>query len=122
LDEKPLGFTVRIKIVGDDGTIHHAELELGDGLIMIGQAKDHRSRDWHRSPKSVGGGNTQALFAYVDDADAHCTRAREAGATIVTEPTTNDYGPEFWTDRSYEAVDPEGHHWWFGQRLRTAGE
>ena len=51
------GFTVRLKVVGDDGSIHHSELELGDdGLLMVGEAKRHREgRDWHRSPASVGG-------------------------------------------------------------------
>jgi uncharacterized glyoxalase superfamily protein PhnB len=38
------------------------------------------------------------------------------------EPTTTDHGAEYWTDRSYLAVDPEGHRWWFMQRLRTAGQ
>jgi uncharacterized glyoxalase superfamily protein PhnB len=60
-------------------------------------------------------------MVYVDDAEAHCARARAAGAKIVEEPTTHDYGEEYWTDRGYEAEDLEGHHWWFYQRLRTPG-
>ena len=40
------------------------------------------------------------------------------GATIVSEPATQDYGEDYWADRSYQARDPEGHHWWFMQRLR----
>ena len=55
---------------------------------------------------------------FYDDADAHCERARAAGALIATEPATQDYGEGYWADRSYEAEDPEGHHWWFMQRLR----
>jgi uncharacterized glyoxalase superfamily protein PhnB len=58
------------------------------------------------------------LCVYVDDVDAHCRRARAAGATIAMEPTTNDYGSDYWTDRTYEAIDLDGHHWWFIQRLR----
>ena len=54
----------------------------------------------------------------VDDADAHCERARAAGAVIATEPATQDYGEGYWADRGYEARDLEGHHWWFMQRLR----
>jgi uncharacterized glyoxalase superfamily protein PhnB len=54
----------------------------------------------------------------VDDVDAHCERARAAGATILSEPTVSDYGEEHWADRGYEAEDPEGHRWWFAQRVR----
>lgn len=57
-------------------------------------------------------------MVYVDDVDAHCARARAEGATIVDEPALHDYGEEYWADRSYGAVDPEGHLWWFSQRMR----
>ena len=59
------------------------------------------------------------LMIYVDDVEAHCEKARAAGAKIVSEPKTTDYGADYWTDRSYECVDPGGHHWWFCQRLRN---
>ena len=72
-----------------------------------------------RAPGQVGGANTQNMQVYVDDADAHCERARAAGATIVKEPKTVDYGEEYWSDRGYECVDIGGHHWWFYQRLRN---
>lgn len=114
---KAFGFQVRIKVDGSGGSIEHAELELADGLIMVSSADVKRS--WCRSPKSQGGANTQSLMAYVDDADAHCAHARASGAKILMEPTTTDYGEDYWTDRGYECVDPEGHHWWFMQRLRT---
>ena len=64
------------------------------------------------------GVNTQVLCVIVDDVDAHCERARAAGARILDEPMTADYGEGYWVDRSYRAVDLEGHHWWFMQRLR----
>jgi len=54
----------------------------------------------------------------VDDVEAHCARARAAGAKIRSEPTTTDYGEDHWTDRGYECEDIGGHHWWFYQRLR----
>src|SRR5256885_12656457 len=47
---------------------------------------------------------------------AHCARARAAGARIVAEPKTTDYGEDYWTDRGYEAEDLGGHRWWFYQR------
>jgi uncharacterized glyoxalase superfamily protein PhnB len=61
---------------------------------------------------------TQTLMIFVDDADAHCEHARARGARIVEEPATHDYGKEYWADRSYGALDPEGHLWWITQRLR----
>ena len=57
-------------------------------------------------------------LTYVDDVDAHCARARAAGAKISDEPSMHDYGADYWVDRSYGAVDPEGHMWWFTQRIR----
>ncbi|MCY3704472.1 MAG: VOC family protein [Gammaproteobacteria bacterium] len=74
-------------------------------------------RTYPRSPQAAGGANTQALCVFVDDVDAHCEHAREAGAAITTEPATQDYGEGYWTERTYAARDPEGHHWWFLQRL-----
>ena len=115
------GFEVRLKVEGDAGTIVHSELELAGGLIMVGTAKrgsEGADRAHCVSPRSVGGANTQSLCVYVDDVDGHCAHARAAGATVVAEPKTSDYGEDYWTDRGYEAVDLEGHHWWFVQRLR----
>ncbi len=139
------GFMVRLSVAGDDGGIVHSELEYGDGLIMVGQtgrgdeagggsdggteagteATDGNDGGWRSrqaSPTSLDQRNTQSLCVYVDDVDAHCERARAAGAKIIREPKTTDYGEKYWTDRTYGAEDPEGHLWWFMQRLRTAGE
>ncbi len=117
---KAFDFKVREKVLGEGGRIEHSELEFGEGLIMV-SSLGGRGREWPKSPPSVGGANTQALFAYVDDVDAHCARARSHGAVIVEEPKTNDYGPEYWSDRSYCCRDPGGHYWWFGQRISTRG-
>lgn len=112
------GFEVRLKIE-EGGRIHHSELVFGDGVVMVGdeQVSAGKGRA-SRSPLSVDRGNTQNMMVYVDDAVAHCERARAAGARIVEEPTVHDYGEEYWTDRGYECEDPEGHRWWFYQRLR----
>ncbi|HZH08165.1 MAG TPA: VOC family protein [Lautropia sp.] len=120
------GFMVRIKVAGPDGTIVHSELEYGDGLIMVGQTgkEDEGKGAWQVcqvSPAAIDQRNTQSLCMHVDDVDAHCERARTAGARIYREPETTDYGETFWTDRTYGARDPEGHMWWFMQRLKTAG-
>ena len=86
---------------------------------MVGTADPTQAmRAWARSPRSLDGANTQALTVYVDDVDAHCTRARTAGATIFREPATDNYGEAYGAHRTYGAVDPEGHHWFFATHVR----
>jgi uncharacterized glyoxalase superfamily protein PhnB len=121
--EGAFGFQIRLKVEGKDGRIEHCELEYGGGLIMIAQEDAGATREWKRSlrsPKSLGGANTQTLMFFVDDADAHCAGARAHGARIIEEPATHDYGEDHWSDRSYGALDPEGHVWWIMQRLRNS--
>ena len=113
------GFEVRLLVEGDGGRIEHSELTFGEGLIMVAGIEKAEKFPYMRSPQQVGGANTQNMMVYVDDVEAHCARARAAGATIVAEPETHDYGAEYWTDRGYECRDPGGHHWWFYQRLAS---
>jgi uncharacterized glyoxalase superfamily protein PhnB len=115
---KAFGFEVRLKVEGDGGRIEHSELVFGDGLIMVGDERPEKMPN-HKPPTKVGGVNTQSLFAYVDDIEAHFKRAKEAGAKITTEPKNTDYGEEYWEDRSYGCEDIGGHHWWFAQRMRS---
>jgi uncharacterized glyoxalase superfamily protein PhnB len=119
---RAFGFEVRLKVEGEGGRIEHSELVLGGGLIMVGQqgSGDRPEHAQMVSPRSVGGRNTQVLAVYVDDVDAHCARAREVGAQVFREPATTDFGPEYNVDRSYGARDPEGHIWFFMQRIRDA--
>lgn len=115
------GFEVRLKVEGEDGRIEHSELTYGDGLVMISQEDSAASRAWKRhmrSPDSLEGANSQCIMFFVDDADAHCAHARSRGARIVEEPATHDYGQDYWADRSYGALDPEGHLWWIAERVR----
>jgi uncharacterized glyoxalase superfamily protein PhnB len=111
------GFEVRLKVEGEGGRIEHSELTYGDGLIMVSDLKPEKL-PFAKSPRQAGG-NTQNLFVYVDDLDAHYARARAAGAKIVMEPKTADYGEEYWTDKDYGCEDVGGHQWWFAQRLRS---
>jgi len=118
------GFEIRLKVEGDDGEVVHSELTFGEGLIMVGGSGRHDvgKAQWQsqqKSPQEVGGANTQSACIFVDDVDAHCERARACGATILREPQTNDYGEDYWSDRTYGALDLEGHLWWFMQRMRT---
>ena len=113
---RAFGFEVRLKVEGEPGEIIHSELMIGDGLVMVGSTT---RRPFRKSPRSLEGNNTQSIMVHVEDIEAHCQRARAAGAVIAQEPETHDYGEDYWADRSYEAVDPEGHRWWFSQRVRN---
>lgn len=107
-------FELRLLVETGDGGVAHSELVYGDGVIMLAEA----APESRLSPKAVKG-NTQSLMVHVDDLDAHYAKARENGATITIEPKVSDYGPEYWTDRSYGATDCGGHSWWFTQRIAT---
>jgi uncharacterized glyoxalase superfamily protein PhnB len=111
--EKAFGFERSMVISDKDGRLAHAEMRFGDGYIMVGS-------EWATfiaSPASVGGKNTQSIHVQLQDGiDAHCERARAAGAAILQEPTDQFYG-----DRTYSARDPEGHVWTFAQTVRFVG-
>jgi uncharacterized glyoxalase superfamily protein PhnB len=118
---RAFGFEVRLKVENAAGEIEHSELVFGDGLVMVGESRPAK-RDkfpYMRSPGEVGGANTQNMMVYVDDVEAHCDRARKAGAKIDRELETHDYGEDYWSDRGYGCEDIGGHHWWFMQRLRS---
>jgi len=107
--EAAFGFEPTMVILTPDGSVAHAEMRFGDGVVMVGSEWS----DAHKSPASIGGKNTQSVHIQLDeDVDAHCERARKAGAVIAQEPETQFYG-----DRTYRAVDPEGHIWTFGQTV-----
>jgi uncharacterized glyoxalase superfamily protein PhnB len=116
---RAFGFEVRLKVEGEGGRIEHSELVFGEAVVMIGDIAGKKEKfPFMRAPADLAGANTMNLFLYVDDVEAHCARARAAGARIVAEPKTTDYGGDYWADRTYEAEDPGGHHWWFAQRMR----
>src|SRR4029450_2478652 len=111
--ERAFGFETTMAIDGPpEGPKNgHYEMSLaGRGRLMIGA----EWADWTRSPGSLGGATTQTVHVQPDGGvDEHCERARAAGAVILAEPEDQFYG-----DRTYRAVDPEGHHWTFGARVR----
>src|SRR5262252_4468847 len=79
---KAFGFEVRLKVDGEGGRVEHSELVLGGGLLMIGDPSPAKDRPWYQPPSKVGGACTQAIMVFVDDVEAHCARARAAGAKI----------------------------------------
>jgi len=102
---RAFGFVEQMSIPGEEGTIAHAELSFGDGVIMVGSSKPERG--WV-SPLDLPALN-QVISVYVPDPDAHCAQAREAGAQILQPLRNEDYGA-----RGYLAKDPEGNQWYFG--------
>lgn len=103
--ERAFGFELAMVLTDANGDIAHSEMRFRESLIMIGTEWS----DDHRSPASIGGMNTQTVHVHLTgDIDAHCERARQAGAEIIQEPDTQFYG-----DRTYRARDPEGHIWTF---------
>jgi uncharacterized glyoxalase superfamily protein PhnB len=108
--ENAFGFEICEVLTDAKDNIVHAEMRHGEGVIMIG----NEWAPWTKSPASVGGSNTQRIHVRVErDIDAHCARARNAGAVIAMEPADQFYG-----ERSYMAVDLEGHHWTFSQPVK----
>ena len=90
----------RHAVYGDNGTVQHAELRLGNGLVMFGSAGADA-----KATRGGGGG----VYVVVEDPDALCEKARGAGAEIVREPFDTDYG-----SREFGAKDPEGNVWYLG--------
>jgi len=102
------GFEKKAVYDGEGGAVAHAELTLGNGMVMLGAVNHSDCGRLLVRPRAAGG-VTMSIHAIVDDMDAHFARAKAAGAVIVREPVTQDYG-----GRDYTAKDPEGHVWTFG--------
>ena len=99
------GFQKRFVVAGGGGRIEHSELSFGTGVVMVGSAKPELGR---LSPVGMAG-VCQALSVFVEDPDAHYQVAVAAGAKVIRELRTEDYGA-----RGYEVLDPENHVWYFG--------
>lgn len=97
-----LGAAERGRMAGPDGRVGHAELSLGDSVVML---SDEHPEMGVRSPKSIGGTAT-TLHVYVEDADAVFAAALAAGATELRPVEDQFYG-----DRSGQFEDPFGHRW-----------
>ena len=98
---KAFGFEERLQI----GENHRSQLRFGDGAVIVADVR----RD-QKPPRT--GEVTHLVMVRIDDAQAHCDRAREHGARILMEPTDFEYG-----ERQYTAEDPAGHRWTFSETL-----
>ncbi|MGH7557367.1 MAG: VOC family protein [Gemmatimonadota bacterium] len=101
--KRVFGFEEQMVVPGPGGTVAHAELRLGPGVIMLGSSRPQEGRD---NPWAT---EKQGVYVYVEDVDAHYECAKAAGAEIVREIQDTDYG-----GREYSVRDLEGHLWGFG--------
>jgi PhnB protein len=100
--KRAFGATERSRMDGPDGKIAHAEIQIGDSLIMT---SDQFPQSSTKPPKELGG-TSVAIFLYVEDVDSVVQDAVDAGATI-TMPVED----MFWGDRFGQVQDPFGHIW-----------
>lgn len=106
---KTFGFEEQLVVPDGNGGIAHAQLSFGNGMVMLGSVQPNAYGELMKQPEEVGGGNTQSIYAIVQDADRVYDRARAAGAQIVIEIKDEDYG-----GRGFSCRDPEGHVWTLG--------
>jgi PhnB protein len=100
--KKAFGAKERVRMDAPDGKIGHAELEIGDSIVMLSDPFPQAST---KPPKELGG-TSASVFLYVEDVDSVVQDAIDAGATI-TMPVEN----QFWGDRFGSITDPFGHLW-----------
>jgi len=105
------GFEKNLVVPNEDGTIAHAQLSFGNGMIMLGSVLRTETAFGHlmKQPNEVGGAETQCAYVVVSDADAVYARAKAAGAKIAIEIKDEEYG-----GRDFSCYDLEGHLWSFG--------
>jgi len=104
-----LALEAHLVVPGEGEQIVHAQLMFGNGMIMLGSARDDDFGKLMTHPDETGGRETMSAYVVVSDVDAHCAQASAAGATVVMAPADQDYG-----GRLYICRDPEGHVWSFG--------
>ena len=103
------GFEKQLVVPNPDGTIAHAQLSFGNGMIMLGSIVDSEFGRLMKQPDEIGGAETQTPYVIVADADVVYSRAKAADAKIVLDIKDEDYG-----GRGFSCRDLEGHLWKFG--------
>lgn len=106
---RAFGFEKHLVVPGEGGTIAHAQLAFGNGMIMLGSVVDTEFGRLMKQPDEIGGAETQSAYLIVSDADMLYGRAKAAGAKIVLEIKDEDYG-----GRGFTCRDLEGHLWSVG--------
>lgn len=103
------GFEKQLVVPGDNGTIAHAQLSFGNGMIMVASVTDSEFGKHIKQPDEIGGAETQSPYVVVSDADAIYAQAKAAGGEIVIDIRDEDYG-----GRGFTCRDLEGRLWNFG--------
>jgi uncharacterized glyoxalase superfamily protein PhnB len=103
------GFEKQTVLTDDAGATVFAQLTFGHAMFMLAPVRDTVIDKLMKQPDEIGGAETQSGYYVVDDADAHCARAKAAGATVILDVEDDDFG-----GRGYTCRDPEGHIWTFG--------
>jgi len=103
------GFEPQLVVPNDDGTIAHAQLTFGNGMIMLSSVFDTEFGRLMKQPAEVGRFVTQSTYLVVNDADHVYGRVLESGADVLLEIKDEDYG-----GRGFTCRDPEGHIWSIG--------
>lgn len=105
------GFEAQLVVANEDGTIAHAQLTLGNGMVMLGSVSkvENAFGRLTRQPDEIDGMETQSPYLIVPDADVVFQRARAAGAKIEIDIKDEDYG-----GRGFSCRDLEGHLWNIG--------
>jgi uncharacterized glyoxalase superfamily protein PhnB len=104
------GFERHLVVPGENGSVAHAQLSFGNGMMMLGSAENESPFGrLMKQPSETAGANTQSVYVVVTDADALYARAKQAGAKIAMEIRDEDYG-----GRAFTCHDLEGHIWSFG--------
>lgn len=111
--QKAFGATVVTRMDGPDGKVVHAEIKIGDSLVMLGE----ESPEWGTKSPLTTGAPTGSLHIYVPDADQAFQKALDAGATI-RYPLED----AFWGDRYGKVADPFGHEWGIATHVRDMSD
>ncbi len=106
---KTFGFEKHLVVPNEDGTIAHAQLRFGGGMIMLGSVVESEFGRLMKQPDEIGGAETQSAYVVVPDVDIVYAAAKKAGAEIVIGIRDEDYG-----GRGFSCRDPEGHLWNIG--------
>ena len=103
------GFEATLVVPNEDGSIAHAQLSFGNGMIMLGSVFDTEFGRLMKQPAEIGQFNTQSAYLVVNDADKVYDNVRQAGGEILLDIKDEDYG-----GRGFTCRDPEGHIWSIG--------
>jgi uncharacterized glyoxalase superfamily protein PhnB len=108
---RTFGFEKHLVVPNADGSIAHAQLSFGNGMLMLGSVRKEETEFGRlmKQPDEVGGASTQSIYVVLNDADVVYAQAKAGGAKVAMDIRSEDYG-----GRGFSCYDLEGHLWSFG--------